>query len=306
MPETSSAFSGTLTLATLAGGQISEARIRLLEAIARTGSIHRAAQEVPMAYKAAWEAVDSMNNLAPEAIVTRATGGRAGGGTQLTAYGQRLIAMYRALETETHAALSRLAPHLHREDLADAAAFSRLLRPVLFACSARNQFAGKVTALIDGGVDVEVRLAIAPGAEIVSVITHASMENLGLALGKEAIACIKASELIIGAGDAPTQLSARNVFQGEVCALLPGSRWNDPHAHASPASPVCHSLPPKGAMPALGLPGGGHDEIQLQLPAGRILTATVPARERAALALQEGSRAWACCKASSVLLMRAQ
>ena len=171
MPETSSAFSGTLTLATLAGGQISEARIRLLEAIARTGSIHRAAQEVPMAYKAAWEAVDSMNNLAPEAIVTRATGGRAGGGTQLTAYGQRLIAMYRALETETHAALSRLAPHLHREDLADAAAFSRLLRPVLFACSARNQFAGKVTALIDGGVDVEVRLAIAPGAEIVAVIT---------------------------------------------------------------------------------------------------------------------------------------
>ena len=306
MPETSSAFSGTLTLATLAGGQISEARIRLLEAIARTGSIHRAAQEVPMAYKAAWEAVDSMNNLAPEAIVTRATGGRAGGGTQLTAYGQRLIAMYRALETETHAALSRLAPHLHREDLADAAAFSRLLRPVLFACSARNQFAGKVTALIDGGVDVEVRLAIAPGAEIVSVITHASMENLGLALGKEAIACIKASELIIGAGDAPQGLSARNVFQGKVCALLPGSRWNDPHAHASPASPVCHSLPPKGAMPALGLPGGGHDEIQLQLPAGRILTATVPAREREALALKEGTRAWACCKASSVLLMRAQ
>ena len=214
--------------------------------------------------------------------------------------------MYRALETETQSALARLAPHLHREDVTDATAFARLLRPVLFACSARNQFAGKVTALIDDGVDVEVRLAIAPGAEIVSVITHASMENLGLALGKEAIACIKASELIIGAGDAPQGLSARNVFQGEVCALLPGSRWDDPHAHASPASPVCHSLPPKGAMPALGLPGGGHDEIQLQLPAGRILTATVPARERAALALKEGSRAWACCKASSVLLMRAQ
>lgn len=265
-------YSGTLTLATLAGGQISEPRIRLLEAIARTGSINQAAQAVPMAYKSAWEAVDSMNNLAPEPIVTRATGGRAGGGTRLTPYGERLIAMYRALEQETQAALERAARHLEHGTVQDIAAFARLMRPVMLASSARNQLAGEIIALINGGVDVEVRLRIAPGTEIAAVITHASMENLRLAIGTEAIACIKASDLLLGAGDPPHTLSARNIFQGAVCTIHPGSI---------------------------------HDEVQLQLPAGRRLTAVISNTSRQQLNLSEGTPAWACCKASSVVLIRA-
>ena len=54
---------------------------RLLEAIDLYGSISQAAKHVPLSYKAAWDAVDAMNNLADTPLVERSTGGKAGGGT---------------------------------------------------------------------------------------------------------------------------------------------------------------------------------------------------------------------------------
>ncbi|OXH85109.1 molybdenum-dependent transcriptional regulator, partial [Burkholderia multivorans] len=59
-------------------------RIALLAAIGDTGSITRAAKAVGLSYKAAWDAIDTMNNLAGEPLVVRSTGGKGGGGTTLT------------------------------------------------------------------------------------------------------------------------------------------------------------------------------------------------------------------------------
>ena len=61
-----------------------EKRIELLIAVKRTGSISKAAKEVPMSYKAAWEAIESMNHLSTTPIVQRDTGGVGSGGTTLT------------------------------------------------------------------------------------------------------------------------------------------------------------------------------------------------------------------------------
>ncbi|MDD3499723.1 MAG: LysR family transcriptional regulator, partial [Sulfurovum sp.] len=58
-----------------------EKRIQLLNAIKQHGSISKAAKAVPMSYKAAWDAVDTMNNLSQTPIVSRETGGKGGGGT---------------------------------------------------------------------------------------------------------------------------------------------------------------------------------------------------------------------------------
>ena len=55
-------------------------RIELLAAIGETGSISAAARAVGMSYKGAWDAIDAMNNLADEPLVTRATGGKRGEG----------------------------------------------------------------------------------------------------------------------------------------------------------------------------------------------------------------------------------
>ena len=112
MNATSQPLMGKLMIDTAMGSFLGDKRIRLLEAIAQHGSILQAAKAVPMAYKAAWDAVDDMNNVAPEPLVLRATGGRNGGGSELTAFGRRLIAFYRALEQESQAALARLGQHL--------------------------------------------------------------------------------------------------------------------------------------------------------------------------------------------------
>ena len=46
-----------------------ERQIALLDAIAASGSITRAAKSIGMSYKAAWDAVDAMNDLAREPLV---------------------------------------------------------------------------------------------------------------------------------------------------------------------------------------------------------------------------------------------
>lgn len=63
--------------------------------------------------------------------------------------------------------------------------------------SARNILKGKVTQVKPGAVNSEVTLELPGGAQIVSIITKASAENLGLAVGKTAYAVIKASSVMI-------------------------------------------------------------------------------------------------------------
>ena len=63
--------------------------------------------------------------------------------------------------------------------------------------SARNQFKGKVTGIITGGVMAEVIVDIGHGMEVVSVITKSSAERLGLKEGSEVTALIKSSEVLL-------------------------------------------------------------------------------------------------------------
>jgi len=63
--------------------------------------------------------------------------------------------------------------------------------------SARNVIKGRVVAITPGAVNVEVVLEIAPGVQVVSIITKSSAESLGLAVGKEAYAVVKASSVMV-------------------------------------------------------------------------------------------------------------
>ena len=63
--------------------------------------------------------------------------------------------------------------------------------------SARNVLKGKIKNVTTGVVNSEVVIELPGGAEIVSIITKTSADNLGLAAGKEAYAVIKASGVII-------------------------------------------------------------------------------------------------------------
>ena len=64
--------------------------------------------------------------------------------------------------------------------------------------SARNQFSGTVKQIIKGPVSAEVTVSIAPAIDVVAVISTASADNLGLAIGKPARVFVKASSVLIG------------------------------------------------------------------------------------------------------------
>ena len=64
--------------------------------------------------------------------------------------------------------------------------------------SGSNILKGKVVKVIEGAVDCEITLEIAPGMEIVVTITKTSAALLGLANGKTAFAVIKVSDVMFG------------------------------------------------------------------------------------------------------------
>jgi molybdate transport system regulatory protein len=80
---------------------IGNGRVTLLEYIQETGSMSKAAKKLGMSYKKAWELVKSMNNQANEPLVVKETGGKNGGGTQLTLAGHSVVKEFRELEKKS-------------------------------------------------------------------------------------------------------------------------------------------------------------------------------------------------------------
>ncbi|HEX5394574.1 MAG TPA: TOBE domain-containing protein [Rhodocyclaceae bacterium] len=265
-------LTGQISLDTAQGSFLGDTRIRLLEAIAEHGSISQAAKAVPLSYKAAWDAVDAINNLSPQPVVERNAGGKHGGGTSLTDYGRRLIAFYRALEAEHQLALQRLTSAMGGE-AESVNEFRQLVRSMSMKISARNQFAGKVVSVKPGMVDCEVVLRLEDGLDLAAVITKESVENLGLKVGSDALAYVKSSSILLAVeeGDeGEPQVSARNRFKGTV------SRINE---------------------------GPVNVEVTLSLGQGKhVLTAVITHDSKERLGLKVGSSAWALFKAPSVFL----
>ncbi len=242
-------------------------RIELLRAVHAAGSITQAAKDVGISYKAAWDAVDAMNNLAGAALVERSAGGRGGGRTALTPRGIALVDRYDAIERMHREFVERLGA-----GATDLARDIDLLRTLSMKTSARNHLVGRVTALKPGAVNDEVELEVAGGHRIVAVVTRDSTEALGLAIGVTAFALVKASSIIVATDLPPAKLSARNQLSGIV-------------THVE-----------EGAV---------NDEIVMQLgdaADGLTIAAIVTSASRRSLGLAEGVAATALFKASSVIV----
>lgn len=80
-----------------AGVLLSEWRVALLEAIAATGSLARAAERIGVPYRTAWERVRQTEAALGVELVAGGSGGREGGASRLTPAGEELVARFRAL-----------------------------------------------------------------------------------------------------------------------------------------------------------------------------------------------------------------
>lgn len=240
------------------------ARIQLLEQIAATGSISAAARAIGMSYKAAWDAIDAMNNLADKPLLLRQAGGKHGGGTRLTAHGEQVIAQYRAAEQAYQQFLQQMARSTG--ELGDV---WTLMRKLSMRTTARNHYQGKISRVTQGAVSDEITVDIGHGLEIHAVVTHEAGLELGLQVGREVHALIKSSFVILSEVADTLRFSARNRLQGVVS-----------HIEAGPVNA----------------------EVKLDLGHGRVLTAVVTREALDEGWLTQGSRACALIKAPHVLL----
>lgn len=185
-------LSSKLTLEMLGKPFLLEKRIELLHAIEEHGSISKAAKAVPMSYKSAWEAVDSMNALSPEPIVCRETGGRDGGGTTITAYGQQLLKNYGVLKEEHRRFLEKLS------ELTDiqSGAFKTIGR-LAMQISARNQIQAEVVSVDSQNVNAKIFLKLKSGHKLLSTITKEAVEDLHIEEHQTVIAIFKSSAVIL-------------------------------------------------------------------------------------------------------------
>lgn len=135
--------------------------------------------------------------------------------------------------------------------------------------SARNVFKGKITTLVDGAVNAEVGLTLPGGDKIVAIVTEGSVKSLDLAVGKEAIAYVKAPWVMLLSGPQDVRFSARNQLAGTVAKIE------------------------KGAV---------NSEVAIKLSGGTMVFAVVTNEAVLELGLKEGGAASALIKASNVIL----
>jgi molybdate transport system regulatory protein len=209
------AFVAPFALDTLAG-QISPRRLALLAAIGRTGSISAAARDVGVTYKAAWDAVEAMNNLAGSLLVVSQQGGRGGGGAELTPTGQRIVENLDKLEALQQLFLSSLG---NNPDLNESLA---LMKRIGMKSSARNVLHGHVTRVTEGTVNSEVEIRLGGGELLHAVITRESSQEMELARGCTVHALVKASWIILTPPGDALHTSAGNRLCGTVKRLVLG------------------------------------------------------------------------------------
>jgi molybdate transport system regulatory protein len=257
-------ITGDIRLSSGQGGDITAKRIELLEAIDTQGSISAAAKQQGISYRSAWDAVDQMNNLWERPLVTKRPGGAQGGGTCLTHAGRELIDEFRLLQVEYR----RFTDGLNRK-FAKFELLQQSARRLSMRTSARNQFQGRVEKITAGPVNTEVTLAINEREFITAIVSSESVQRLGLRLGGEAYALIKASFVILVSADGECVTSSRNRLCGRLRELRQG--------------PVS-------------------SEAIIDLQGGKTITAIIADESAKSMGLDIGSPVCALIKASHVIL----
>ncbi|QXI28048.1 TOBE domain-containing protein [Pseudomonas vanderleydeniana] len=226
-------------------------RIALLQHIAEQGSITRAAKSAGLSYKAAWDAIDELNNLAQKPLVERSVGGKGGGGAKLSAEGERVLRLYQRLQAIQAQVLEAA------EDASDLDLLGRLM----LRTSARNQLHGTVVAVDSHGRNDRVHLELAGGLPLQAQITHDSTLRLELEIGTQVVALIKAGWLELLAPDVAAT-PGHNCLDGLVEEILEDENGPSEVRVALPNGQTLCALAAVEKLAALGLAGGSAVRVQ--------------------------------------------
>ena len=206
-----------LKIAGALGHAASDKRVDLLRRVGEGGSISQAARDSGVSYKAAWQAIDTLSNLAGTALVERAVGGAGGGGARLTKAGLDLLRASEALVQSRTQVMRRLT----RGGKGKLSALGALS----LRTSMRNQLPSTVESLDADTHVVTVMLVLGQGQRLASRITRESAELLELAPGLEVLALCKATAVTVWREDdaaAHRKAPVANVLAGRASRVSRG------------------------------------------------------------------------------------
>jgi len=118
--------------------------------------------------------------------------------------------------------------------------------------SARNQFPGEVVEVRTGAVNDEIVIQLPGGQQIVATVTHESVAGMGLAKGRQAVAMVKASSVIVMVDVDVGKVSARNAISGSVSTLTKGA-VNAEVTIAAASGPAVCAIITNASVDRLGL-----------------------------------------------------
>lgn len=198
-------------------GRLDARCFALLQAIADTGSLQQAARTAGYSYKGAWLLLETAGNLIQAPLLERQTGGRGGGGSRLSPQGEQLLAAWAALQ-------QRHQDYLQQQQawLLEQPGIKNMLRRLTMKATARNQFSGSVAALHKGPASCDVEVDIGEGQRLHANVLSTAVTSLGLKKGRELIALVKASDVMLVVDDGGYQLSAPNQLQGRIARIQKG------------------------------------------------------------------------------------
>ena len=205
-----------------------------------------------------------MNNLSAEPLVERKTGGSGGGGTALTEEGRLFLARAKLFRRD----LGRFFGFFQGTS-EDAFSMLKTLKGMEMKISARNVWLGNIKAIDTGVINSVVEMRLKGRDIIVSVITNSSVERLGLQEGKEALAIVKAPDVLLSHEIDPDTISASNILTGPISRIVPGKV---------------------------------NDEVTVDIDGGNTVTSILTSNSVKRLGLAPGVEVCAIIKASNVLL----
>lgn len=136
--------------------------------------------------------------------------------------------------------------------------------------SARNVFNGKITKLISGPVNAELEITTNSGERLVSVTSMSSVSSLGLSLGENVRALVKAPWVILANSDDELRISARNQLRGTVTRLKKGTVSSEVTVTLTKGTPV-HAVITNESLLDLGLTTGS--DVIVLIKAGHLILA---------------------------------
>ena len=201
------------------GYDMADRRVAILRGIAHSGSISQAARDVGVSYKAAWQAIDTLTNLAGVPLVERSVGGAGGGGAQITEAGEALLRTAEAVQTMRAEVLQRMQVQ-GGVDTPAPLAWSGAQLGLL--TSMRNQWPCTVMRVESMGAQIRVWLRAHADASgdwtLAARITPESYELLGLSPGAPVLALCKATAVKVWLGQERPQSASQltNLWPAEV------------------------------------------------------------------------------------------